>query len=228
MNKQLSVQQQQSAMNQTQSGQLLQTQTKFVATNRAKKEVEQNPFKVLIDISDLIEFESNPTEVQKEVQNILLRHNSELKQWYKVYAKKMNTQKSEESFAMTLRQIWLFLRDCQIVGPDSTIAQFDRIYFQGTKNHFTLLGANDKQKFNNQIQKPPVNIAADQKVQPAVVSSTTNKNNEEKKLLNFEDSVIKKTDNNQSEEEDLDEEDEEESLKDMFNTEAEDIHQESK
>jgi hypothetical protein len=39
------------------------TTTKFVGTNRAKKEVEQNPFKTLIDISDLIEFESNPTEV---------------------------------------------------------------------------------------------------------------------------------------------------------------------
>jgi hypothetical protein len=65
--------------------------------------VEQNPFKTLIDISDLIEFESNPTDVQKEVQNILLRHNSDLKQWYKVYARQIESQKSEESFAMTLR-----------------------------------------------------------------------------------------------------------------------------
>jgi len=60
-----------------------------VGTNRAKKEVEQNPFKTLIDIGDLIEFESNPMDVQKEVQNILLRHISDLKQWYKVYARKI-------------------------------------------------------------------------------------------------------------------------------------------
>jgi hypothetical protein len=46
------------------------------------KEVEQNPFKKLIDITDLMDFEANPTEVEKECQNILLRHNSELKQWY--------------------------------------------------------------------------------------------------------------------------------------------------
>jgi hypothetical protein len=45
----------------------------------------------LIDISDLIEFEVNPKDVEKEVQNILLRNNSELKQWYKVYAKKVES-----------------------------------------------------------------------------------------------------------------------------------------
>ncbi|MFO0117854.1 MAG: hypothetical protein ACK521_09675 [bacterium] len=48
----------------------------------APKEVEQNPFKKLIDISDLMDFEANPVECEKECQNILLRHNSELKNWY--------------------------------------------------------------------------------------------------------------------------------------------------
>ncbi len=55
---------------------------KFVASSRVKKEVEQNPFKTLIDISDLLEMEENSKAVEKEVQNILLRHNSELKKWY--------------------------------------------------------------------------------------------------------------------------------------------------
>lgn len=36
------------------------------ASNLAKKEVEQNPFRKLIDIKDLIDFEQNPTEVEKE------------------------------------------------------------------------------------------------------------------------------------------------------------------
>jgi len=57
----------------------LTQQNKFLASNRAKREVEQNPFKTLIDIADLIEFESNPAEVEKEVQNILLRNNSDMK-----------------------------------------------------------------------------------------------------------------------------------------------------
>ena len=40
---------------------------------------------------------------------------------------------------MTLRQVWRFFRDCQIIGPDCTIAQFDRLYTQGRKNHFSLV-----------------------------------------------------------------------------------------
>lgn len=118
------------------------------ASNLAKKEVEQNPFKKLIDISDLIEFETNPEDVEKEVQNILLRHNTELKSWYKTYAKKVEASKTEESFAMTLRQVWRFLRDCQIAGSEASLAQFDRVYIQGKKNHFTLLGSGEASKFD--------------------------------------------------------------------------------
>jgi hypothetical protein len=63
-----------------------------------------------------------PKEIEKEVQNIMLRNNSDLKNWYKVYARKVEAQKSEESFSMTLRQVWRFFRDCQIIGPDCTLA----------------------------------------------------------------------------------------------------------
>ena len=56
-----------------------------------------------IDISDLVELEENPKESLKEVQNILLRHNSELKHWYRIYSRKIEAHKCEESFAMTLK-----------------------------------------------------------------------------------------------------------------------------
>lgn len=69
----------------------------------ARKEVEQNPFKRILDISDLTEFEQNPQSVEKEVQNIMLRYNSEMKSWYNLYARKIEATKSEESFSMTLR-----------------------------------------------------------------------------------------------------------------------------
>lgn len=118
------------------------------ASAAAKKEVEANPFKKLIDISDLIEFEANPSEVEKEVQNIMLRYNSEFKSWYRLYSRKIEATKSEESFAMTLRQVWRFLRDCQFVNHDSTLATFDRIFNHGKKNHFTLLGTGEVAKFN--------------------------------------------------------------------------------
>mmetsp|Transcript_654 Transcript_654/g.770 ORF Transcript_654/g.770 Transcript_654/m.770 type:complete len:89 (-) Transcript_654:979-1245(-) len=87
-----------------------------------KREVEENPFKKIIDISDLMELEASPDETLKEVRNILLRNNTDLKSWYKYYSRKVETHKTEESFAMTLRQIWRFLRDTKIIGPNSTIA----------------------------------------------------------------------------------------------------------
>jgi hypothetical protein len=93
-------------------GQVEPHSPKTKASLAAKKEVEQNPFKRLLDISDLTEFEQNPAEVAKEVQNIMLRYNSELKAWYHLYARKIEATKSEESFAMTLRQVWRFFRDC--------------------------------------------------------------------------------------------------------------------
>lgn len=49
---------------------------------------------------------------------------------------------------MTLRQVWRFLRDCQFVNHDSTLATFDRVFNHGKKNHFTLLGTSEVAKFN--------------------------------------------------------------------------------
>lgn len=126
----------------------------------AKKEVEANPFKKLIDISDLIEFESNPLDVEKECQNILLRHNSDLKTWYNYYSRKVESVKTEESFSMTLRQVWRFLRDCQVIDQDATLAQFDRIYMQGAKNHYTLLGTSEMHKFDFMYGAKPTKTAA--------------------------------------------------------------------
>lgn len=114
----------------------------------AKKEVEANPFKRLIDISDLIEFEGEPSAVEKEVQNVMLRHNSELKAWYRLYSRKVEASKSEESFCMTLRQLWRFLRDCQFTNHDATLVTFNRVYNQGLRNHFTLLGTHEVAKFD--------------------------------------------------------------------------------
>lgn len=77
-----------------------------------------------------------------------MRHNSELKQWYQTYSKKIEVTKREESFSMTLRQIWRFLRDCDITCPDATLAQFNRVYNAGRKNHFTLLMNDEMSKFD--------------------------------------------------------------------------------
>jgi len=105
------------------SSQTPSSPSKTAFTNsKARKEVEENPFKKLISISDLMEFEENSDDVLKEVQNCLLRHNSEMKNWYKIYSRKIEVHKNDESFAMTLKQIWRFMRDTHLVSASSTIA----------------------------------------------------------------------------------------------------------
>ena len=61
---------------------------KFVASSRVKKEVEQNPYKTLIDISDLPDIleAQDPKKEEETVQKILLYYNTELKKWYKFYS----------------------------------------------------------------------------------------------------------------------------------------------
>ena len=138
----------------------MSTTSKQFPISRSRREVEDNPYKKLLDISDLMELEGNPEEVLKEVQNVLLRHNSELKSWYRDYSRKIEATKSEESFAMSLRQVWRFLRDTHMVSATSTLAQFNRLYNAGVKNHFTLLGSKDKEKFDLMYQKAAAEVEA--------------------------------------------------------------------
>ena len=159
---------------------------KVLAANRIKKEVEINPFKTLIDISDLVELETNSAEVEKEIQNILLRYNSDIKKWYKVYSKKVEAVKSEESFALTLRQVWRFFRDSQIISSDSTLAIINRVFNQGKKNHFTILGEKDKQKFHLAASKVgewrPTTDKTNEKNSPPILESNSPKEETKEKL----------------------------------------------
>lgn len=52
---------------------------------REKKESEYNVFKTLIDISDLIECDSEIELNLRDIENTLLRHLSEMKMWYRYY-----------------------------------------------------------------------------------------------------------------------------------------------
>lgn len=159
---------------------------KVIAANRIKKEVESNPFKTLIDISDLVELEKNPAEVEKEIQNTLLRYNSDIKKWYKYYSKKVEAVKSEESFALTLRQVWRFFRDTQIVSSDSTLAIIDRVFNQGRKNHFLILGEKDKHKFHLAASKigewrPTTDVTNEKHQTPVLESNVRNEDSKTNK-----------------------------------------------
>lgn len=103
-----------------------------------KRKVERNPYSDLLDISDLLELEQDPAKTEREVQKILLKHNSQIKEWYARYSEQVEATEKEEAFTMTARQLWRFLRDGAVVSYKVSLANFNRLFFKGKKNHFDI------------------------------------------------------------------------------------------
>ena len=102
-----------------------------------KEELIINPYESLINIYDLYGHDEDSRGPVKDIQNLLLRHNSDLKQWYKVYVSKQHDD-MEESFALTSKSFWKMLKDCGVLSPKVTIPAFNRLYLQGAKNTFEI------------------------------------------------------------------------------------------
>lgn len=109
-----------------------------ITTQRAKKNVEANPYKNLIDISDLLYNEDDIQRAEKEVSKILLQFNSNLKEWYELYSTRIEAKEREESFTMTSKQLWRFFRDCKVISYKVSIANLNRLFLRGTKNLFKI------------------------------------------------------------------------------------------
>jgi hypothetical protein len=118
-----------------------------------------NPYKGLIDISDLLELESDELRAEKEVQNVLLKYNSDLRSWYLQYSTQVEPEEREESFTMTSRQLWRFLRDCQILSYRMTVAQVNRLFIIGKKSNFSL-DAYEPQKLDIRPSRSPTPMRA--------------------------------------------------------------------
>ena len=107
-------------------------------TNLTRKEdLEINPYESLISIYDLYNIDEDSRGPIKDVQNLLLRYNSDLKLWYKAYISKQNDD-MEESFALTSKSFWKMLKDCGVLSSKVTIASFNRLYLKGAKNNFEI------------------------------------------------------------------------------------------
>lgn len=131
----------------------------FVST-RAKRQVEANPFKNLLDISDLTAYEEDEDKAEKEVQNLLLKYNSNMMNWYKRYSTQVEAKEKEESFTMVIKQFWRFLRDARIISYKLSIANVDRLFLQGPKNNFKIASSNAdtattvEQSYYNKSSRP--------------------------------------------------------------------------
>jgi hypothetical protein len=152
-------------------------------TQKVTRESEMNHYRTLLDISDLIESEPDLDSSIREIENTLLRYNSEIRIWYKMYANKeflketnktnddhsqssklesnkgiMFTEEKEKKvsqtsppqvisesiynndlgFAMEMKELWRFIRDCNLTSVDFTLAQFNRIFYRGPRNYIEM------------------------------------------------------------------------------------------
>mmetsp|Transcript_8362 Transcript_8362/g.8280 ORF Transcript_8362/g.8280 Transcript_8362/m.8280 type:complete len:631 (-) Transcript_8362:22-1914(-) len=112
------------------------------ASKRSKRHVEANPFKNLLDITDITIFEEDEEKAEKEIQNLLLKHNSNMMMWYRRYSTQQESKEKEESFTMVMKQFWRFLRDSRIISYKTPIAHVNRLFVQGSKNSFKIAGSN--------------------------------------------------------------------------------------
>jgi hypothetical protein len=103
-----------------------------------KRRVEKNPYADLLDISDLLQLENDPAKTEREVQKILLKHNSQIKEWYARYSEKAEAAQKEETFTMTASQLWRFLRDGEVTSYKVSLASINRLFFKGKKNLFQI------------------------------------------------------------------------------------------
>ena len=145
-------------------GEKSKEQPKPAQPQKPKPEVESNPYSKMIDCADLIvleqllppekirspakgsgsptastggPFTGKPKEVQEELNNIMLIHNSELKHWYKYFCG-VDRVEFEEGFMMVARQFWRLLSTCKVLHPGFSLAHYNRIYLKGKKTFFSL------------------------------------------------------------------------------------------
>ena len=88
-----------------------------------------------MDFTDFI----HDDEILVEIEKLLLRHNSLLKQFFKQTSIRFEQHtNNENTFCFNLGVMWKILNECKILNSTFNICQINRLYFQGIKNKYSL------------------------------------------------------------------------------------------
>jgi hypothetical protein len=86
---------------------------------------------------------------RSNIEIVMLRYNTMFVNLYKIYKERISNI-THYSFTMKLRTFWQFLRDCRILTPELTLAQFNRAFYLNKYNkqdlHFDFNGLREKIK----------------------------------------------------------------------------------
>lgn len=134
-----------------------QQKPKEVEVTKPSKEVEANPYYSQLDLSDILDLSKEAhRKTQKELYNILLRHNMLLKKIYKAlcldegydfYNDNAETD-NENSFSLNLSKVYKLFRETRLLTPSASLANLNRLFFQGVNNRYLL---NVLQKDNSDL-----------------------------------------------------------------------------
>lgn len=87
---------------------------------------------VKLNIEDVVAAEERPDASLKAVNNVLMCYNSELRLVYDKYCKRASiylerNREAPGSFCMVTAQMWELLRDCRLIGAETTLARIDAL-----------------------------------------------------------------------------------------------------
>lgn len=99
-----------------------------------------NPYKRFINIDDLIGHLKNGKELFNKICQVLLRHNSSIRYWYRIYSKRDigNIEDFESGYFMRLHNFWLFIKDNRLANGKLSVVTFNKIFSNGCKNQYEL------------------------------------------------------------------------------------------
>ena len=113
--------------------------------NMTAKRVETNilklnPYTKFINIDDQIGNMPKGKPLLDKICEVLLRHNSSIKTWFKIYSKRLagNEEEFKDGFFMRLNSFHKFLNDNRLVNGKLSLIHFNRCFEQGYKNRFLL------------------------------------------------------------------------------------------
>ncbi|KAL4464624.1 hypothetical protein ABPG74_011185 [Tetrahymena malaccensis] len=116
-----------------------------------KKEIEMNPYIYLVDFFDMTQgIEEGVLQIHQNIQTMLLRHNSDLRNWYKIYSNNHENTIGEDAFSMDMLAFWKMMKEAKVTDQTVTLASINRLFYQGVKNRYTI--NSQEQQIQKQIE----------------------------------------------------------------------------
>lgn len=112
------------------------------------KSLKNNLYMKIVKVKDFIHDEGRE-KVKKKLCEVLLRHHSRVKDWYRIYSEK-NSKEYEEGFFVTVSGFWQLLIDTRLINGRLNYVSFCRLISSYAMRDFEI--KYDEKKVKGQIE----------------------------------------------------------------------------